>query len=80
MEYVDGVVFANIYLTEKIARISLASGKVTGWLDLSAIRNQLPKPNQAEVLNGIARDPASGNFLVTGKLWPKMFEIRIAGK
>ena len=77
LEYVKGVIYANIYTTERIARISAESGKVTGWLDLSGIRKQLPRPNRAEALNGIAHDPATGNFLVTGKLWPKMFEIRI---
>jgi glutamine cyclotransferase len=80
LEYVNGVIYANIYMTERIARISAESGKVTGWLDLSAIRKQLPRPNRAEVINGIAHDPATGNFLVTGKLWPKMFEIRITEK
>jgi glutaminyl-peptide cyclotransferase len=80
LEYVKGEIFANIYTTDRIVRISPESGKVTGWLDLSALRKQLPRPHQAEVLNGIAHDPATGNFLVTGKLWPKMFEIRIDGR
>lgn len=80
LEHVNGVIYANIYTTGMIARISAETGKVTGWLDLSAIRNQLPRPNKADVLNGIARDPKTGNFLVTGKLWPKMFEIRISEK
>ena len=80
LEYVNGEIFANIYTTEKIARISAEDGRVTGWLDLAGLRRQLPAPNRAEVLNGIARDPASGNFLVTGKYWPRMFEIRISEK
>jgi glutamine cyclotransferase len=80
LEYVDGVIFANIYQQDRIARIDAGTGKVTGWLDLSALRKQLPRPHNAEVLNGMARDPATGRFLVTGKLWPKMFEIDIAGK
>jgi glutaminyl-peptide cyclotransferase len=78
LEYVNGEIFANIYTTDRIARISAADGRVTGWLDLSALRKQLPRPNRAEVLNGIAHDPATGNLLIAGKLWPKMFEIRIS--
>ena len=79
LEYVDGRIFANIYQSDRVARIDAATGKVTGWLDLSDLRNKLPRPNNAEVLNGIARDPATGRFLVTGKLWPRMFEVEIAG-
>lgn len=79
LEYVDGQVYANIYQTDRIARISLDSGKVTGWLDLSSLRKQLPQPHKADVLNGIARHPVTGRFLVTGKLWPKSFEIEIDG-
>jgi glutamine cyclotransferase len=80
LEFVDGEVFANIYQSDRIARIDAGTGKVTGWLDLSGLRKQLPRPHNAEVLNGIARDPATGRFLVTGKLWPKMFEIEIMAK
>lgn len=77
LEYADGQIFANIYLTEKIARIDPTSGNVTAWLDLSALRSRLDKPNRAEVLNGIARDPATGHFLITGKYWPQSFEIKL---
>lgn len=77
LEHVDGVIYANIYQEDRIARISAETGKVTGWLDLSALRKQLPKPNRAEALNGIARDPATGRFLIAGKLWPQSFEIEI---
>jgi glutaminyl-peptide cyclotransferase len=80
LEWIDGEIFANIYMTDKIARISPSDGQVTGWLDLSGLRNQLSQPNRAEVLNGIARDPASGHLFVTGKYWPQMFEIKILEK
>ena len=80
LEYVNGEIYANIYQTGKIVRISAQGGRVTGWLDLSGLHNQLPSPNRAEVLNGIAYDAASGHFLVTGKHWPRMFEIEIAAK
>ena len=77
LEFVDGSVFANIYQSDRVARISADTGKVTGWLDLSALRRQLPQQSRVDVLNGIARDPKTGRFLVTGKLWPKSFEIEI---
>jgi glutaminyl-peptide cyclotransferase len=77
LELVDNQILANIYQTGEIIRISPEDGKVTGTLDLSALKNQLPRPNKADVLNGIARDPSTGNLLVTGKLWSKMFVIRL---
>jgi glutamine cyclotransferase len=80
LEMIDGQIFANVYLTNKIVRISPESGQVTGWLDLKGLRNQLGKPGRAEVLNGIAHDPKSGNLLVTGKYWPKLFEIKLGKK
>jgi glutamine cyclotransferase len=80
LEYIDGQVFANIYQTERIARISPETGQVTGWLDLKGLRRQLANPGNAEVLNGIAHDKSTGNLLVTGKYWPQMFEIRIGKK
>jgi glutamine cyclotransferase len=79
LELIHDQIFANIYQTGEIIRISQDSGKVTGTLDLSALKSQLPRPNKADVLNGIARDPATGRLLVTGKLWPQMFEIEISG-
>ncbi|MES2923666.1 MAG: glutaminyl-peptide cyclotransferase [Verrucomicrobiota bacterium] len=80
LEWIDGQIFANIYLTDKIARISPETGEVTGWLDLAGLKNQLTAPGRAEVLNGIAYDAATGNLLVTGKYWPQMFEIKITKK
>ncbi len=80
LEYVNGEIFANIYMTGKIVRISAEDGRVTGWLDLSGLHRQLPSPNHAEVLNGIAFDSSSGHFRVTGKRWPKMFEIEISDR
>jgi glutaminyl-peptide cyclotransferase len=80
LEWIDGSIFANIYLTDRIARISPETGLVTGWLDLSGLRKQLGTGNRAEVLNGIAHDSKTGHLLVTGKHWPKMFEIKIGEK
>jgi glutaminyl-peptide cyclotransferase len=80
LEWVNGQIFANIYLTQKIARISPEDGQVTGWLDLAGLKNQLTPPGSAEVLNGIAWDKATGHLLVTGKYWPQMFEIKLIKK
>jgi glutaminyl-peptide cyclotransferase len=80
LEWVDGQIFANIYKSDKIARISPTDGQVTGWLDLSGLKNQLTPAGRAEVLNGIAWDKASGHLLVTGKWWPQMFEIKLGKK
>ncbi len=77
LEFIDGQIYANIYMTDRIVRISPSDGRVTAWLDLSGLRHQLPKPNRAEVLNGITHDPATGHLLVTGKYWPLMFEIKV---
>ena len=80
LEWIAGEIFANIYQTDRIARISPEDGQVTGWLDLAGLKKQLPKPNRAEVLNGIAHDHATGHLLVTGKYWPQIFEIKVAKK
>lgn len=77
LEMVNGEIFANIYQSDEIVRINPTTGKVTGSLSLAALRNRLPSPNRAEALNGIALNPKNGNLLITGKLWPKMFEIQI---
>lgn len=79
LEYIKGQIFANIYTTDRIARIDPESGEVTGWLDFSSLRSQLPVPNRAEVLNGIAFDEATGNLRITGKYWPLMFQVRVKG-
>jgi glutaminyl-peptide cyclotransferase len=73
LECVDGEVYANIWPTESIARIDPASGRVTGWIDASGLLAPSERPG-ADVLNGIAhlhRD----RFLLTGKNWPKLFEV-----
>ncbi|QNF32169.1 glutaminyl-peptide cyclotransferase [Adhaeribacter swui] len=78
LEYIKGVIYANIYTTNSIVRIDEATGQATGILDLSALTNQVKSkyPNALE-LNGIAFNPTSGTIYVTGKLWPNIFELRI---
>ena len=74
LEYIKGEIFANIWPTTRIARISLKTGRVTGWIDLAGI---VPFEKDADVLNGIAYDEKNDRLFVTGKLWPKVFEIII---
>jgi glutamine cyclotransferase len=74
LEYVKGEIYANVWPTDRIARISPESGKVTGWMDLQGLLSPEDR-RRAEVLNGIAYDPESDRLFVTGKRWPKLFEI-----
>jgi glutamine cyclotransferase len=78
LEYVKGEIYANIWRTGYIARISPDSGEVKGWIDLRGLYAELGSPGQADVLNGIAYDPEKDRIFVTGKYWPKLFEIRIS--
>lgn len=75
LEWVNGEVFANVFQTPRIARIDPASGRVTGWIDLSAITAQMRNAPGADVLNGIAYDAATDRLFVTGKNWPRLYEI-----
>lgn len=74
LEYIDGLVWANIWLEEVVARIDPASGEVRGWIDLSALYPAALRDSDA-VVNGIAYDEANDRIIVTGKLWPAVFEI-----
>lgn len=79
LEIVKGEIFANVWQLERIARISPGTGQVTGWIDVSGLLT----PREAmsvDVLNGIAYDPAGDRLFVTGKLWPKIFQIKIIAR
>lgn len=80
LEYINGEIYANIWGTEKIARINPKTGRVTAWIDLSGLLNKEDKKNRVDVLNGIAFNSGKGSLFVTGKLWPKMFEIELVPK
>jgi glutamine cyclotransferase len=79
LEYVNGEVLANVWQTDYIARIDPASGKVTGWIDLAGLLQPEDIRQRVDVLNGIAYDAESDRLFVTGKLWPKLFEIELTG-
>jgi glutamine cyclotransferase len=71
-------VFANVWTTDRIARIDPATGRVTGWLDLTGLLSPADRAGRSvDVLNGIAYDARRDRLFVTGKLWPKLFEIRL---
>jgi glutamine cyclotransferase len=75
LEVVKGEIFANVWQSDRIARISPATGRVTGWIDLRGLLS----PREAagvDVMNGIAYDAAGDRLFVTGKLWPRLFEIK----
>ena len=78
LEWVNGEIYANVWLTNRIARIDPASGHVVGWIDLGGLldTSQLPDPTN-DVLNGIAYDAKQKRLFVTGKCWPQLFEIRL---
>jgi glutaminyl-peptide cyclotransferase len=77
LEWVKGEVYANIYQTDRIARINPANGKVVGWIDLTGLLSPADRTGDTDVLNGIAYDAKTDRLWVTGKNWPKLFEIRL---
>ena len=80
LEYIDGRIFANVYQTNYIAIISAETGEVSAWIDLSGLRPASTRFNPDAVLNGIAYDPEGKRLFVTGKLWPRLFHIRLVRK
>jgi glutamine cyclotransferase len=80
LEFVEGEVFANVWHTDRIARISPQTGEIVGWIDLAGILSSVYRLGPEAVLNGIAYDPKKKRLFVTGKLWPTIFEIKIIPK
>ncbi len=76
LECVGSEIYANVYQSDEIVRIDAATGEVTATIDASGLITQEERMAGAEVLNGIAWNPAQKFFYVTGKLWPKVFEVR----
>lgn len=78
LEWIDGEIWANVWLTDRIARIDPVSGRVRVWVDLAGLRARVGATNPDDVLNGIAWDARGRRIFVTGKDWPSLFEIRLA--
>ncbi|MDD4294868.1 MAG: glutaminyl-peptide cyclotransferase [Candidatus Omnitrophica bacterium] len=77
LEYINGMIYANIWKTQKIAIIDPQTGNIIQWLDLTGLLDYTPHKKTPGVLNGIAYNPENDSLIVTGKYWPKMFEIKI---
>ena len=77
LEYVKGEVYANVWPTERIARIDPRTGRVIGWKQLQGLLSLLGESQEIDVLNGIAYDSVGDRLFVTGKFWPKLFEIKL---
>ncbi|MBK1829477.1 glutaminyl-peptide cyclotransferase [Verrucomicrobiaceae bacterium R5-34] len=80
LEFIEGEIFANVWHTQQIVRINPTNGQVIGVIDLTGIYPDAGKRNPEFVLNGIAYDAACGDLFVTGKCWPKIYQIRLVKK
>ena len=77
LEWVEGRIYANVWPAEKAAIISLATGEVEGWIDLSGLYEPVGPAAKEKMPNGIAYDAVKKRLFVTGKLWPSVFEIEL---
>jgi glutamine cyclotransferase len=80
LEYVRGTIYANVWPTNRIAMISPETGDIVGWLELTGLLSAEYRLQPVDVLNGIAYDAAQDRLFVTGKYWPKLFEIKLVEK
>jgi glutamine cyclotransferase len=78
LEWIEGEIWANVWLTDRIARISPKSGEVTAWIDLSSLWPVAERPMPSDqVMNGIAYDKATRRIYITGKKWPRLYQISV---
>ena len=77
LEWIDDEIWANIWMTDRIARISPRTGQVTSWLNLDSLWPRSQRTPGADVLNGIAYDKATRRIYVTGKKWPRVYQIAV---
>jgi len=80
LEFIKGEIWANIWQTDKIVQLDPQTGKILGWIDLTGLLPTRDYTPETDVLNGIAYDKEGDRLFVTGKLWPKLFEIRLVKK
>lgn len=80
LEYIHGEIYANVWMTNKIARISPQTGKVIAWIKLDGLLPSIEQGSRDAVLNGIAYDSAHSRLFVTGKLWPRLYQIQVVKK
>jgi glutaminyl-peptide cyclotransferase len=77
LEWIEGEIWANVWMTDRIARISPNTGEVSAWVDLSSLFPQGQRLPPADVLNGIAYDKATRRIFITGKKWPRLYQIAV---
>jgi glutaminyl-peptide cyclotransferase len=77
LEYVKGEIFANVWGTDYVVRIDPVTGRVVGMIDFTGLLAAQERDENTDVLNGIAYDAAGDRLFVTGKRWPKLFEVRL---
>jgi glutamine cyclotransferase len=77
LEYIEGEVYANVWRTDQIVRINPDTGQVLGWITLSGLLSTADLAQPVDVLNGIAYDAETERLFITGKWWPKLFEIEL---
>jgi glutaminyl-peptide cyclotransferase len=77
LEWIEGEIWANVWMTDRIARISPNTGEVNAWVDLSSLFPQNQRVPPADVLNGIAYDRATRRIFITGKKWPRLYQISV---
>ena len=80
LEYIDGKIWANIYTTDEIVIINPKDGKVVGLVDCRGLLPRNLHTSETDVLNGIAYNPQTGKIYLTGKNWPKLYEIKLIEK
>jgi len=80
LEFIKGEIYSNIWHDDRIVRIDPATGEILGWIDLRGILPAQERTDNENVLNGIAYDEVGDRLFVTGKRWPKIFEIRLKGR
>ncbi len=81
LEFIKGVIYANVWQTDQVVQIDPDTGKILGWVNLANLLPRADVPTNTEaVLNGIAHDPQNDRLFITGKLWPKLFEIRLKSR
>ena len=77
LEYIDGRIWANVYTTDEIVIINPRDGKVEGVIDCSGLLPRKLRTVKTDVLNGIAFNPEDGRIYLTGKNWPRLYEVRL---
>ena len=80
LEYIDGKIWANVYMTDMIVIINPSNGNVEASVDCTGLLPRQLRTGQTDVLNGIARDPQTGKIYLTGKCWKRLYEIELVDK